>query len=276
MGKIELLCRGGYVARGIVYVLLGALALTSAFAGGGKEVSSDGVFATILGEPFGRILLAIIAVGLAGHVVWRLVQAFLNADRRSASAKGYLARFGNLASAAVNAALAYGAARLAIGAGGAGGGGEESLAAWLMQQSFGRLLVALLGAAVLVAGGVHIWRGISRQYCRWVELPPQQAPLLKLVCSFGLSARGLLIGMIGALFVYAAFVVDAGQAGGTAEALDWVRQLPFGRLIYLLAAVGLVAFGVYNFVAARYRRMAVPDAAEVKHAARKVVAPATP
>jgi uncharacterized membrane protein len=257
--RFELLCRAGYAARGVVYVLLGSIALTSAVSRGAGEPSSEGVFATILSQPFGRILLAAVALGLAGHVLWRLAEALLNADQHEHDAKGYLARAGNLASALTNGAIAFLAARLAIGSSRGQSGSEDGVAQWLLQLPFGRWLLACLGLAVIVAGLVQVWRGATKQYRKRVRLPREHSGLLNLICGFGLAARGMIIVLIGGFFLYAAFVLDPQQAGGTAEALDWARSLPFGFLIYSLAAAGLVAFGAYSFIEARYREMAVPN-----------------
>ncbi|WP_239025355.1 DUF1206 domain-containing protein [Rhodoligotrophos defluvii] len=272
--RFEALARWGYAARGVVYLLLGALALSSVFWGGGQKPSSEGAFTTLLGQPFGRILLAAVAIGLVGHVLWRLAVALLNADRHDGDAKGYLARAGNLAGGVINAFLAFLAGRLALGAGGGSGGGsqgEDSIAAWLMQQPFGPWLVGLVGVVIIIAGIVQVWRGISGQYRKRVRLPAQHEALLSAVCSFGLAARGVLIAVAGGFFVYAAFAVDAEQAGGVTDALDWVHQLPFGIWLYGLAALGLVAFGAYSFIEARYREVNAPRTEDVKRAAGRAV-----
>lgn len=259
--KFKLLARAGYVARGVVYLLLGVIALTSVFWGGGTEPSSKGALSSLLGQPFGRVLLGIIAVGLIGHVLWRLAQSILNADKKNGDAAGYAARAGHLISAATNGVLAVFAARLAIGAGGSGSGaqGEDSLAAWLMQQPFGRWLVGAVGLAIIGAGCVQVWRGATAKYRKRVILPPAHEAFLHPVCAFGLSARGVLLAVSGLFFIFAALTVNAERAGSLPEALDWVHQLPFGTVLYGLAALGLVAFGAYSLVEARYRKLHTPN-----------------
>lgn len=259
--KFELLARWGYGARGAVYMLLGAIALSGAVSGGsGAEASPEGALTTILRQPFGRILLGAVAIGLLGHVLWRLAQAILNADHQPGNAKGYVARIGNLASALTNGALAASAAFLALRMGGGGGsGGEDSVAAWLMKQPFGPWLVGLLGAAVIAAGAVQFWRGISQGYRKRIDLPPRHAGTLGFICGFALVARGVLLAVTGGFFIYAALAIDPAQAGSLTDALDWLRGLPFGFALYALAALGLVAFGLYSFIEARYRRVDAPE-----------------
>lgn len=269
--KFELLARSGYAARGVVYVILGAIALSGAAAGSGENASTEGALSTLLAQPFGRVLLAGVAIGLIGHVLWRLAQAFLNADNQESDAKGWAARAGNFASALANGALALAAARMVIASGGGSGGqGEQGLAAWLMQQSYGQVLVGLAGLALIIAGGVQVWRGVSAKYRKHVKLPAEHEDLLHMICVVGLSARGVLLAISGGFFVYAAFTVNPEQAGGLAEGLDWVRQLPFGMFLYSLAAAGLVAFGAYSVIEAWYRRVDAPDTGDVKRAASKV------
>ena len=258
--KFEFLARCGYAARGIVYVLLGGLALATAFYGAGQEASSENALSSLLGAPFGRFLLGAVAIGLFGYILWRLAQAFLDADHHGKDPQGLAARGGSLLSAAGNATLAIAAASLALGRGGQGGGnGEDSIAAWLMEQPFGRWLVGALGIAVVGAGLFQIWRGYTKKYQKRLSIPAGHEDKIHAVSLFGQAARGVLFVIVGGLFLYAALSVDPQRAGSTTEAMDYTRNLPFGRFLYALAALGLVAFGLYGFVQARFRRIDAPS-----------------
>ncbi|PYE41720.1 uncharacterized protein DUF1206 [Rhizobium sp. PP-F2F-G20b] len=173
--KFEFLARWGYAARGVVYITLGLIALLGSSAG--EEASTHGALSNLLGQPFGRFLLGTVAIGLVGHVLWRLAQALLNADNQNNSLKGYLARGGNLASGIINGTLALAAARLVMASGGSSNG-EGGPAAWLMQQPFGRFLVGALGLIVVAAGAVQAWRGISGKYRERLQLPSGRSDLL--------------------------------------------------------------------------------------------------
>ncbi|KKB78222.1 hypothetical protein VW35_11210 [Devosia soli] len=257
--KFETLARFGYGARGVVYGLLGILTLASAFWGGGSE-DTNSALSSLLGLPFGRIVLGLIAIGLLGYVLWKLAQGFLNADHEDDSPKGLMARSGNLISAGANIFLLLTAARLAWQGGGSSGGGngEENASAWLMQQPFGPFLLGIAGAGIVAAGMVQIWYGASGKFQHRLSLPAHNDFLVQ-VSRFGLIARGLVIAVIGGFVVYAAFTVSPEQAGGIREALDYFHQLPFGNWLYAIMALGLIAFGIYGIIQARYRHIDAPN-----------------
>ena len=261
--RFETLARAGYAARGIVYLLLGAFALTSALWGGGSEDTS-GALSGLLGMPFGRVLVGLIALGLLGYVLWKLAQGLLNADDVDDDAKGFLARAGQLVSAAANLFLMLTAARLALGGGGTGGrDGEETASAWLLQQPFGPFLLGVAACGVLAAGAVQIWYGASGGYRKRLSLPSAHRGWMDSICRFGLMARGVVLLIIGGFLFYAAMTVSPEQAAGTAEALDYVHNLPFGRWLYGIIALGLVAFGAYGLIEARYRSIDAPTVGDI-------------
>lgn len=262
---IETLARAGYGARGVVYLLLGAFAVTSAFWGGGGSEDTSGALSGLLGMPFGRILVGLVALGLLGYVLWKLAQGLLNADHVDDDAKGFLTRAGQLVSAGANLFLVLTAARLAFGGGGSGGsgGGEEKASAWLLQQPFGAFLLGLAGIAVIAAGLVQVWYGASGGYRKRLALPRQHG-WMDHVCRWGLVARGVVLVIIGGFLGYAAFTVSPEQAAGTAEALDYVHGLPFGPWLYGAIALGLVAFGAYGLIEARYRSIDAPSLNKAK------------
>ncbi|PXA98471.1 hypothetical protein DMC47_08560 [Nostoc sp. 3335mG] len=259
--KFETLARAGYAARGVVYILLGGLALTSAFGGGGGESEdSTGALSSLLQLPFGRIVLGVVALGLFGHVAWRLAQGLLDADNAGTEMKGLVTRSGSLISAGTNIFLALTAARLAIGQGGGSGGegGEAKASSWLLQQPFGGTLLGLVAAGIVIAGFVQIWKGAARKYRKRVRLPESRS-LLDAVCQFGLIARGALIVVVGGFIGYAALTFSPERAGGISEALDYVHAMPLGQLLYGAAALGLVAFGLYSIIQAIYRQLEAPS-----------------
>ena len=265
--RFETLARGGYLARGVVYLLLGGLAVSSALYGGSDGQDSSDALSSLLGLPFGRVLLGLVAIGLFGYVLWKLAQGLLNADHHDDDAKGLFARAGQLISGGVNLFLALSAARLALSLGSTGGGdGEQNASAWLLQQPFGPALLGLVGVGVLVAAGLQIWYGVSHGYAKRLSLPAGQKSWMDPVCVFGIAARGVVLAIIGGFLVMAAFSVSPEQAGGTAEALDYVHALPFGRILYGIAALGLVAFGAYSIIQGLYRRMDAPGLADIRRA----------
>jgi hypothetical protein len=262
----ELLARFGYAARGAVYVLVAGLALFSSF--GTADTSSSGALSSLLGQPFGQLALGAIAVGLLGHVAWRLAQSLLNADGQDADLMGYGARAGQLLSAVTHGFLAFTAASLALGNGGGGSGGnsEEGLVAAVLQLPFGNILVGIVGLGVIAAGIGQFYYGFSGRFKKRLRLPADREKLLSAVSVYGLAARGVVFAIIGGFVVFAAVTVNPEQAGSLPEALDWVLGLPFGSQLYWLVAVGLLAFAGYCLILALYRHVDAPSASEVRNA----------
>lgn len=262
--KFHLMARAGYGARGVVFLMVAALALFSGFAG--AEPDTNSALETLLQQPFGRVWIGLIGLGLAGFVVWRLAQSLANADGQDDDAKGYAIRAALFGSAITYAGLAMTSILMALqmSNGSGGSGGEEGIAAWVMSQPFGRYLAGIIGIGFIVGGIVTAMKGIKRSFGRYLELDAEKNSPAVLISIYGLVARGVVFGIIGVLFLYAAFNVDPEQAGGMAEAMAWLRELPFGGIIYAMVAVGLAAFGIYNFVEARYRRIQAPEASDIR------------
>lgn len=264
----ETLARLGYAARGVVYLLLGGLALASAIWGGADADGSSDALSSLLGLPFGRILLGLVAIGLLGYVLWKMAQGLLNADNRDDDLGGFVTRAGQLISGGTNLFLMLSAARLALSMGQGSGNGEETASAWLLEQPFGAFLLGLVACGVLAAGAVQVWYGASHGYRKRLSLPAAQAKWMDPVSAFGLIARGVVFAIVGGFLFYAALTVSPDQAGGTAQALDYVHALPFGRWLYGVVALGLVAFGGYSLIQARYREVDAPDMGNIRDAAR--------
>ncbi len=261
--KFHMLARAGYGARGIVFLMIAGLALFSSFASGSPDTQS--ALQAILQQPFGRIWIGLIGLGLAGFVVWRLAQSLGNADGQEDDLKGYAIRAALFGSAITYAGLALTSLLMAVQmSGGGGSGGEEGLAAWVMAQPFGRYLAGIIGIGFVVGGVVTALKGIKRSFGRYLDLDAEKNSPAVLISIYGLVARGVVFGIIGVFFLYAAFTVDPEQAGGMADALAWVHALPFGGIIYAIVALGLAAFGIYNFVEARYRRINAPEVGDIR------------
>ncbi|CCF19939.1 conserved membrane protein of unknown function [Pseudorhizobium banfieldiae] len=264
----EWLARSGYAARGIVYILVGGMALLSTVGGG--EADSKSAMQMVLEQPLGAVWLGLIGIGLVGFIVWRLAQAILNADQHDNNMKAYVIRAAMFVSAVTYTGLASYAIgqALKISFGSGSGNSRESWTAWLMQQPFGPYLVAALGLVVIGAGAVQVYKGVTRRYEKFVRISGGHKRLLDLLCIYGLAARGVIFAIIGGFFLYAAWAADPQQGGSTADALAWVRSLPFGGVLYGLAALGLFAFGAYGVIEARYRIIREPSLSEARHALR--------
>ncbi len=247
--RFDMLAKCGYVARGIVFLLVAGLAL---FSGVAPETKS--ALATLLEQPLGRVWVALIGLGLLGFVAWRLAQSVADTDGHGFGAKAVAIRLALLGSAVTYLALAsYALGHALFPSGGREGAGEKGLAHWIMSQPFGFYLAIAVGLGFVGGGAITASKGITGKFERYLRLPAASKGFLRAVCIYGLVSRGVVFAVTGMLFVYAGFRVDPEQAGSMGDAMAWVRQLPYGAILYFAAAAGLAAFGIYNLVEARYR-----------------------
>lgn len=251
---IELLARLGFAGKGAVYVLVGVLAASAAFAGGGATPGSGGALASIAGSTWGRLALALIALGLAGYVVWRAYSALANPENDEAGTRAFYA-----VTAFIYAALAVEAARLALtGAGGGDASGDGGAAHWsaeLLSQPFGQILLGIAALAVLLYGLHQIWNAWKVDLDDRLDLSPMTQDARRWTIRFGrfgLAARGLVLAIIGGFLLVAAVQSDPSEARGLGGALGTMNDTPW---LLGIVALGLIAYGAYQFVRAKYRRI---------------------
>lgn len=259
--KFKTPARLGYAARGGVYLIVGALAVLAAMGSGGETTDTKGALQSLMGEPFGMVILALVAVGLLAFSGWRAVQAIADVDRHGSDAKAWVIRGGLLVSAVTHLLLAVFAASLIFGvgggSGGAGGGGTQGWVAQLMQQPYGVWLVGLVGAAIVGAGIAQIIKGWQAKFEKRLDVSYDKLGWIRPICRFGLIARGVVFGIIGGFIIVAAWQHDPQEARGLSGALETLQGQPFGQVLLGIVALGLVAFGVYCFIEAAYRRLGI-------------------
>ena len=257
---IEPLARLGYTAKGIVYGLVGVLAVRAAIGSGGSTSGSTGALRTIEAQPFGRILLGLTAVGLLGYAVWRLAQAVRDPDREGTDAKGMMKRIAYGVSGLIYVGLAFLAGRMALSSGSGGGGASrQTWTAQLLAQPFGQWLVGLVGLVIVAVGLFHFYQVYTASFMRRYEvggMDARERTWARRIGQFGLGARGVTFCIIGGFFLQAALQSDADEARGLGAAFDTLARQPFGKWLLALVAAGFVAYGVYCFSRARYRRFA--------------------
>ena len=259
--NLHFVARAGYAARGIIYVIVGGLAALAALGQGGGTTDSRGALSTVLSAPFGKFLLAAIALGLLGYAAWRAVQALLDVDDHGTGLKGVAIRSGLAVSAITHVALAFFAASLAMGwgtGGGSGNGSSQEWTAWLLGQPLGPWLVAAVGLVIAAVGVAHIVKAWRADFLRRFDMDSREREFISPISRFGLAARGVVFLLIGGFLITAAVQHDPSEARGLSGALQALQQQPFGWFLLAVLAVGLVAFGAYSLIESVYRRVVVP------------------
>lgn len=254
--------RAGYVAKGSVYVLIGVLAFMAAIGvGGGKTTGTQGALASIASKPFGEIILWLLAIGLAGYVLWKIVEAITDPQNKGHDAKGIIIRIGFVFSAIVYAGLAYRAFQLATNAGSSGGGGgssKQTITAQILSQPFGQWMVGAAGAAVIGYGLYEIYKGYSEKFTdsfHRSKMDKKEYQLGKKTGKAGLMARGVVFCITGYFLIQTAITTNPDNAKGLDAALSEIAQQPFGQWMLGLVAIGLAAYGVFQILKGKNKNM---------------------
>lgn len=248
------LAQMGYSARGIVYLVIGGLAVMAAFGNGGKTTGSKGAIMTILNQPFGNIMLTILIIGVAGYVLWRLVQSIKDTDNHGHSGKGLAIRAGLFVSAITHAALAIWAVRLMLGDSSSSNSGSS----WLSSGP-GLVAFAVAGVVVIGVGIAHIFKGWTARFEKYMTIPSDKRSWAKPLCQFGLIARGVVWCMVGVFFIRSAMRTGSGEVDGVSDALNALATSSAGPWLLGIVALGLMAFGAYSILEALYRRINTPE-----------------
>ena len=251
----EWLARAGFVARGVVYVIIGILAIKLAVGSGGGNASQQGALRTIAAQPFGKLLLVLIAIGLGGYALWRLARAAIGHGPEG-SDKG-IDRVAAFASGIVYAGLCALAVEMLLGSGG-GSGGPQKATAGVFGWPAGTWLVGIAGVVFIGVGLYQGYRGISKEFLddsKTEQMSPGTRKWIEWIGSFGYLARMVVFCLVGVFLVKAAVEYDPNKAVGLDGALAKVDHASYGPFLLGLVAAGLIAFGVYSLSDARYRRI---------------------
>jgi hypothetical protein len=260
---LVLLARVGYAAKGVVFIVIGALAARLAIGRGGATTDQRGALRVIGQGPAGTMALVVIGVGLLGYMAWRFVSAATDAEGKGNEPTSLALR-----AASAARGLAYGLLGIqtlrAVAAGQAGpsGGGSGQTRHWtarLMDLPFGRALVVLAGLGVIGYAGYQLYRAASRErvgkHLDLAEAGRDRARWILRAGQFGIAARAVVFVVLGLFLLQAARQHDSSAAGGLQASLSGLARAPFGHLVLGVVALGLVAYGAYQLATARYRHM---------------------
>ena len=246
--KFITLVRLGYAARGLTYILLGYLALGT---GGEAREGATGVFDYLRDIPLGSAILWLVAIGLLAYAVFKLISAFANVQNRSDDLKGAMKRIGDAASGLVHLFLSYAAYQFATG-GRPSGGGSQEMAGTVMQIEFGPLLIGLVGVGFLVGAAMQAKQAVTGSFMKHIAGHAPRA--VEGVGRAGFAARAVVFALIGLSMVRGAWNEQQQAVQGLGEAILSLRDTGF---LYTLVAIGLLMFGAFSLVTARYR--IIPD-----------------
>ncbi|HEY7810118.1 MAG TPA: DUF1206 domain-containing protein [Allosphingosinicella sp.] len=247
VNAVENLTRVGFASRGIMYLTIGYLALKS-----GRTEDGAGALA-VLSSGSGEILLYLMALGFAAYGFWRISEAFVDSEGHGSDAKGKAVRAGGAVSGLIHFGLCFLALKLASGSGGGGGGGGDSAqsgAATALDLPLGGALLMIAAAGLLLTGLFQLVKAAKGGFLRQLDPQAAKQTWVKWLGRLGYAARGVVFVTMGWFLFQAAVEADAGEAGGMAAALD-----SFPDTLAMAVALGLLLFGLFSFVEARFRRI---------------------
>jgi hypothetical protein len=256
---MEGITRLGYGVRGLIYIVIGVLALKLVLGQGGALASPQEAIATIGRQAAGKILLWVVLIGLISYSLWGLVRAILDPLHKGHDMKGLLERFGFLASAVGYALLVPPTYRYITGTSTTGNGTQtQGPIVKIMAMPWGRWAIGIAGLAVLAGGTYQIYQGIKANFDRQFQIyamTPNQAKLAISAARYGTTARGFVFAVLGVLIAIAAYQANPNQPIGIDAALEILLKLPFGIWLLGIVAVGLIAFGSYSILSALWFRL---------------------
>ena len=253
---IEKLARFGFIAKGVIYVLLGILAVMAAVGqGSSQQADRNGVLQLIFEQPFGRILAILLVIGVIGYAIWRFIEAIKDPYQVGSDSKGMLKRVGYFVSGLIYTGFALSIIRLLAGSGSGNSNSRQTLTAKVLQMDAGPFLVILAGVIVIIVGIVQFYRAYKTEFNKRLNTQSLSSDVKEWITRIGrigYTARGIVWLIVGFFVVRAGMESDASEVKGSQGVFSFLEQLSYGQWILLAVAIGVVAYGIFQFVKARY------------------------
>jgi len=245
--------RVGLVAYGIVHLMVGWLALQLALGEKSEDASNNGALQALAEQPFGGVLIWMIAFGMALLVLWRILEFGFGFRDEQDDTKRWRKRATSLGKAVIYGALGWSAVKTAMGDGSSGG--TDSTTAKLMDLPGGQVIVGVVGLAIIGYGVSLVIRGWTEKFKEHLDAQGQSGKdgsAYVLLGKVGYIAKGIAIALVGGLFGYAAITHEAKKSGGLDQALQTVLGYPFGPVLLIAIGLGIAAYGLFCFARARH------------------------
>ncbi|WP_246020559.1 DUF1206 domain-containing protein [Paracoccus subflavus] len=259
MGWAIPVMRVGYLGRGLVYLAVAGISLYSIWRGGQAQDTSSAL-GWLENTWGGGMVLFLILLGMLAYAIWRVVDAAFDLEDYGTDGKGIIARIGMVVTGGIHLGIGMLAFSLLFSSsGGSDGSSIPRHVGQVMEWPGGRWIIGLVAVLILGAGGYYLrqgWKGEFRKHLRANRFTRRWSPVLQA----GVMAHGLVIGVIGWLFLFAAWRADPQEAGGVGEAFSWLSSQAYGRFLVVAVCLGLAGFAIFCFVNAAYR--IVPKASE--------------
>jgi len=256
---LELLERLGYVVRGVLYAVMGFLALKIALSTpGGKATDLSGSLVWLIGNPLGKLVLVVTIIGLVAYALWGLVRAIYDPLHRGRDAKGIMARLGFVTSAVSYLAIALFALHILAGQGAASHDTTQKTVSTLLTNPLGGAITVVLGVvAILIGIGqfIEAYRATFAQDLKAREMTPSERDIAIGLGRFGMAARGVTFLVIGWFLIQAGLHHAPSQAQGFGGAFLFLLAQPYGRWLLGIVALGFIALGLHSFACARWVRL---------------------
>ena len=249
----------GLASKGVVYCLSGLLAIMAAIHFGNtspQDAGKNELFGFVKEQPFGRILVLVIGIGLACYALWRWIEALKDTERKGSDKEGLVKRSAYFFNGLIYASLSYYAIRSFLGTE-SKGNDRQGWISRMLDQPYGQWLVGLVALILMVTGAVQIYRAASGKYKKYIRgaLKNDNSAWLSNVGVAGYTARGVVWLIIGWLFMKAALAADASEAGASdsASAFTWLHDSSYGSLLLGGVGAGLICYGIFMFLRAKYQ-----------------------
>jgi hypothetical protein len=249
------LARAGLTARGVLYILIGWVAILVALGNSSHQADQQGALQLLAAQPFGKVLLWLVGIGFAGYALWRLSEAAFGVPGEGNGAGPRLKSLGRAIAYAFFAVLTF---KVIVGKAGNTTSKQQDVTASVMHHAGGRWLIGVVGLIIVIVGVALMIEGIRAKFMKYLEtgrMSTRTRQLVRRLGMIGTTARGLVFAIAGILVIDAAVTYNASKAGGLDKALLTLRGQPFGEFLLIVVALGLIAFGLYGLAEARWRRV---------------------